>query len=123
MGWDIPWEGGLIYTGLVFWADSKIARANALFLGVDQEGGGGHFISGASLFSFFLSFFLVFEFCLLLSSLGYERIPPLLIMMRGIVIVHASESIVVMYNSSLRGDAGILLAVDPFHLTSFFSIS
>lgn len=52
MGWDgiSPGKGGgLIYTGHVFWADSKIARANALFLGVDQ-GGGGHFISGASLF-------------------------------------------------------------------------
>lgn len=54
MEWDgiSPGKGGgLIYTGHVFWADSKIARANALFLGVDQ-GGGGHFISGASLFLF-----------------------------------------------------------------------
>lgn len=48
--------------GLYFGRTSKIARANALFLGVDQ-GGGGHFISGASLFLFlflvFLSFFLL----------------------------------------------------------------
>ncbi|KAL7931871.1 hypothetical protein V8C35DRAFT_104378 [Trichoderma chlorosporum] len=71
-------------------------------LGVGK-GGGGHLYPGQ--FSFPSVLLLVFY--LSLSSLRYEEIPPLLIMMRGIVIVHASDSIVVMYNSSLCGDAGI----------------
>lgn len=102
MGWDgiSPGKGGgLIYTGLVFWADQQNSEGKCFVFGSGPGRRRPFYIRS---FAFSFSFSRLFEFFSSLSSLGYERIPPLLIMMRGIVIVHASDSIVVMYNSSLR---------------------